>query len=166
VGVFIGSAYGPNIDSYRLARQWLDQAGFRGAVLVVGRIAEVYDDSWPKVGFVEEWCGFVESETKRLIVSAADFGLNLVTGGGGTNLKLFDYMAAKTLIIANDFGARGVAGKDWYLRAESAEDMARIVRNTEWRSRKAARSAERAYEIALRDFDWSAIVDRYRKILQ
>jgi len=166
VGIFIGSAYGPNVDSYRLARRWLDDAGFKGVILIVGRIAEVYDDSWPKVGFKEEWCGYVDDETKRLLTGAADFALQLVTDGGGTNLKMFDYMASGTPIIANGFGTRGVTDSGWFIPADSVEDLTKVVGARAWTSERAAGAAAHAHRIALREFDWSAIADRYRAILR
>jgi glycosyltransferase involved in cell wall biosynthesis len=166
VGVFIGSAYGPNVASYRMARQWLHAAGFTGVMLIVGKISEAYDKTWPKVGFTEEWRGFVDDETKRLLTGAADFALHLVTEGGGTNIKLFDYMASGVPIIANKFGTRGVDEDGWFIPADSLMDLRQVVGARTWASKEAAAAATRAHDIALRRFDWSAIADGYQAILQ
>lgn len=165
VGVFLGSGYDPNVDAYKVARAWLDESGFDGTIFVVGRIADAYDDSWPKVGFTEKWFGFVDDATKHLLVKSADFAIQIVTSGGGTNLKLFDYMASGTPIIANTFGRRGVDGDGWFIPVESAAEMRDIVKMRGWRTPAAKKSAKAARSIALRDFDWDSITQRYRAIL-
>ena len=165
VGIFLGSAYGPNVDSYRIARAWLDEAGFRGTMFVVGRIADVHDDSWPKVGFTEQWLGFVDNASKHLLVKSADFAIHIVTSGGGTNLKLFDYMAAGIPILTTGFGRRGVSGDEWFIPVDTAAGMRDVVAARGWRGPAARQSADNARLIALRDFDWDSIVKRYRDIL-
>lgn len=165
IGIFLGSAYGPNVDSYRMAREMLDQAGFTGTVFVVGRISDVYDDTWPSVQFTEKWFGFVDDAVKQLLLKSADFAIQTVTSGGGTNLKLFDYMAAGVPILANTFGRRGVAEDGWFIPVESASDMNEVVASRQWRSASAKEAASVAREIALRDFDWDSIAKQYRAIL-
>lgn len=165
VGVFLGSAYGPNVDAYRIARAWLDEAGFDGTIFVVGRISDVYDESWPAVGFTEKWFGFVDDSTKHLLVKSADFAIQIVTSGGGTNLKLFDYMASGTPIIANAFGRRGVNDDGWFIAAETAAELRELVQKRQWHTPAAKASADVARGIALRDFDWDSITQLYRAIL-
>lgn len=165
VGVFLGSAYGPNVDSYRLTRQWLHQAGFQGEILLIGRIADAYDSSWPQVGFRERWLGFVEDSVKQLCVGSADFALQVVTAGGGTNLKLFDYMAAGIPILANAFGTRGVNGSDWFIPVDTVEQMTRVVAQRSWAGERAKSAAKVAHDIARRDFDWDNIAAKYGAIL-
>ena len=48
--------------------------------------------------------------------AASDAGLNLVTRGSGSNVKLFEYLAARLPVISTVFGVRGTeltAGADW-----------------------------------------------------
>ena len=165
VGIFLGSAYGPNVDSYKLARKWLDEAGFNGHVFIVGRIIDVYDESWPAVGFTEHWFGFVDDATKHLLVASADFALQIVTSGGGTNLKLFDYMASGVPILANEFGRRGVDEDGWFISVDTPADIHRAVASRIWHSPAADEAARVARTIALRDFDWDSIANTYRTIL-
>jgi glycosyltransferase involved in cell wall biosynthesis len=165
LGIYISSAYGPNVDSYQVTRQWLDQAGFSGAILILGRIVEVDHSAWPSVGFTEHWLGFVDERVKCLLVGATDFTLQIVTSGGGTNLKLFDYMASRVPILANAFGSRGITDDAWFLPVNSAEEMAAIVAARAWRSEQAANAARNAHQIAVRDFDWNAIAVRYERLL-
>ena len=165
VGIFLGSAYGPNVDSYKLTRKWLDEAGFNGHIFIVGRIIDVYDESWPAVGFTEHWFGFVDDAIKHVLVASADFALQIVVSGGGTNLKLFDYMASGVPILANEFGRRGVAEDGWFISVETPADIARAVASRVWHGSAADEAARLARTIALRDFDWDSIADNYRAIL-
>lgn len=166
IGVFIGSAYGPNIDSYKQARLWLDAAGFTGRVIVLGRMIEARDDSWPPVSFSESWLGFVDLETKILLMRSADFALQVVTSGGGTNLKIFEYMAAGLPIIANDFGARGISGDGWALRANNVEELARLVTSRAWAAPGGASAAKKAKSIVNETYDWDIVARRYAGVFE
>lgn len=161
VGLFIGSAYGPNIESYKQARVWLQEAGFSGRVIVLGRMIEARNPSWPSVGFTESWLGFVDLETKLLLMRSADFALQIVTSGGGTNLKVFEYMAAGLPIIANTFGARGIADDGWSLRADDVPELAALVAAKAWASPVGAAAASKAKAVVEREYDWDIAARRY-----
>jgi hypothetical protein len=77
--------------------------------------------------------------------------------GGGTNLKLFDYMASGVPIVANTFGARGVAEDGWFVPVNSSGRMREMVTSRLWRSEQARLAARVAHDIAIRYFDWDAI---------
>jgi hypothetical protein len=62
--------------------------------------------------------------------AAADAGLNLVTRGSGSNVKLFEYLAAKLPVISTVFGVRGTqltASTD-YLPA-SRNDLREVIQH-------------------------------------
>jgi glycosyltransferase involved in cell wall biosynthesis len=157
VGIFIGSVYSANVESYRRGRLLLEEAGFRGSMFLVGSINTAPRTDWPEVGFDERWFGFVDDDEKLLLLESADFALQLIYDGAGTNLKLFDYMAAELPIIANAFGSRGVEEEDWFLPVETAADLATTLAALAERPEEAARVAERARRIARERFDWRAI---------
>lgn len=164
IGIFIGSAYGPNVDSYKQARLWLDAAGFRGKVIVLGRMIEARDDSWPAVGFAEQWLGFVDLESKILLMKSADFALQIVTSGGGTNLKVFEYMAAGLPIVANVFGTRGVADDGWSLDADDVEKLKAIVADRAWLGPAGVSAARKAQDVVRRDYDWDVLARKYEGV--
>lgn len=103
--VFSGSNYAPNVEALReieefcrseaefLARNRVHflvvgsvsaQARREGALIVTGRVPEVLP-----------------------YLAAADAGLNLITRGSGSNVKLFEYLAARLPVISTVFGTRG-----------------------------------------------------------
>lgn len=103
--VFSGSRYPPNLEALeelrafcRAESEFLSQnrlyflalgsmtaaAGRDGALITTGRVPEVVS-----------------------YFAAADAGLNPITRGSGSNVKLFEYLVARLPIISTPFGVRG-----------------------------------------------------------
>lgn len=53
--------------------------------------------------------GVVSSEDKSKILLSSDIALNPVTQGSGTNVKVFDYLAAGLNVITTPVGSRGIS---------------------------------------------------------
>jgi hypothetical protein len=103
--IFSGSGYPPNVDAYEEIRQFCQaEAAFlaqaRVIFMVVGSVcAEPYRDGALIVtGRVPEVLPYF---------AAGDAGLNLVRRGSGSNVKIFEYLAARLPVISTVFGARG-----------------------------------------------------------
>lgn len=157
--VFSGSNFGPNVEALERMRQFcrreesflrqtrihilalgsMASEGFReGALIVTGRVPEVLP-----------------------YFAAGDAGLNPVTRGSGSNLKLFEYVAARLPILSTEFGVRGtglITGQDYLpfeddtLRA-TLERFASPGMSEQWRSMASAVWTRRRNE-----FDMEAIV--------
>jgi glycosyltransferase involved in cell wall biosynthesis len=103
--VFSGSNYAPNVEALREIEEFCSseaeflarnrvyflvvgsvsaQVRRKGALIVTGRVPEVLP-----------------------YLAAADAGVNLITRGSGSNVKLFEYLAARLPVISTVFGARG-----------------------------------------------------------
>ncbi|WP_187272504.1 glycosyltransferase [Methylobacterium sp. WL9] len=165
VGIFLGSSYAANVESYKRGREMLHAAEFRGTMLLVGSIAEADRDCWPDVGFQERWLGFVDSEVRDVLLSTADFALHLIFAGAGTNLKMFDYMGAGVPILANEFGRRGVSHDNWCLFAEDAQELATALENLTRKTDAGVNVSATARQIALAEFDWRSIAIRFERFL-
>lgn len=106
IAIFLGSHYGPNTEAARFIAQQLAPAcpgiffiiagGVGGALagepagsnlLVTGRVDDTYRDE---------------------LLLAADMALNPMNAGSGTNIKMFDYMAAGLPVLTTEIGARGI----------------------------------------------------------
>ena len=103
--VFSASRYPPNDDAaLELRRFCAEEASFlasrRVHVLVLGSVlaAPVREGAFMATGRVPEVASYL---------AAADAGLNAVTWGSGSNVKLFEYLAARLPVISTEFGARG-----------------------------------------------------------
>lgn len=165
VGVFLGSAYPGNVESYRQARLMLDQCGFAGTVLIVGSIVNANRERWPVVRYEERWLGFVEEELKDAVLSLADFAVHLMFSGAGTNLKLFDYMAAGIPIFANAFGRRGIDGHNWCVPVETVDELNDALSSFQAEGFSSEHLVREAQLIVKANFDWRSISSHFERLL-
>ncbi len=103
--VFSGSGYAPNVEALQEIKEFCDmEAEFMARngiyILVVGSVSsEAYRSGALIVtGPVPEVLPYF---------AAADAGINMVTRGSGSNVKLFEYLAARLPVISTAFGVRG-----------------------------------------------------------
>jgi hypothetical protein len=105
--VFSGSNFAPNFEALHQIREFcrseaLFLAQARVYILVVGSVSSVASRQGSLIvtGRVPEVLPYF---------AASDAGLNLVTQGSGSNVKLFEYLAARLPVISTVFGVRGTA---------------------------------------------------------
>jgi hypothetical protein len=103
--IFSASNFGPNYEAFREIKEFcLAEAEFlarnRVYILVVGSVSsEAYRRGALIVtGRVPEIAPYF---------AASDAGVNLVTRGSGSNVKLFEYLASRLPVISTVFGVRG-----------------------------------------------------------
>lgn len=164
VAVFGGSFHFPNFQAadrvLELANE-LPQVIFLvlGSVCKHKTIADCKLENVVKLGEVDE-------STKWMAFNIADIGLNPMETGSGTNVKMFEYAAAKLAIISTPFGARGIPltqGKE-FVSAEIGEFAAAIdelVRDTKGIK---THLGERARQKILKRADWAVIGKKYRQV--
>lgn len=108
VCLFMGSNYRPNVDAAEAAVEATRRANDEGIpmhLLVMGSVGKALSDAdLPEAvtttGYVED--GF------EAHFDTADVALNPMRIGGGTNIKLIDYMARSLPIVSTPFGVRGL----------------------------------------------------------
>jgi len=110
--IFIGSAFPPNIQAVEFIARRLAPALPGITFLVCGAVSETQELlSCRTDGARNLRCvGPVTEEQKRCCLWAADVGLNPMFAGSGTNVKMFDFMAAGLPVISTATGARGIDG--------------------------------------------------------
>lgn len=155
IGLFMGSGHRPNYEAcesiFEMAEQ-LPEITF----LVIGTLCVYFQEHAeeyripPNVGML----GLVTEEEKKRLFSVADFALNPMRSGSGTNLKLFDYMAAGIPIITTEFGTRGVEQKDCFLIA-SLDEMPETIKN--FKLQEQAERIEKARNVVEQEFSWNQI---------
>jgi glycosyltransferase involved in cell wall biosynthesis len=106
VYLFTGSKYLPNVRAYEKIVKWAHNHAEeliteKVTIIVAGTVSEnVLNSTYLKVvGRVSEMLPYFW---------AADFGLNVVMEGSGTNVKMIEFMAAHLPILTTTFGARGI----------------------------------------------------------
>lgn len=105
VFLFSGSGFAPNVEAFEEIKEFCRReaaylAKNRAHILVAGSVSSssFREGSLIVTGRVPEVLPYF---------AAADAGLNMVTRGSGSNVKLFEYLAAKLPIISTPFGVRG-----------------------------------------------------------
>jgi len=103
--VFSGSGYAPNVEALQEIQEFCREeaqflANSRVFILVVGSVS--------RKAF-REGALIVTGPVPEVVpyFAAGDAGLNLVTRGSGSNVKLFEYLAARLPVISTVFGVRG-----------------------------------------------------------
>lgn len=103
--VFSASRYPPNAEAVEDLRRFCREdadflASRRVSILVLGSVlpGPQREGAFIATGRVPEVAPYL---------AAADAGLNAVTWGSGSNVKLFEYLAARLPVVSTEFGARG-----------------------------------------------------------
>lgn len=162
IGLFIGSWHPPNISAARLVLQLAEHRPDWTFLLAGSHTSEFADEPIPDN--VTLLAVFAESLLWPLL-AGADVALNPMRSGGGSNLKLFDYLAAGTPIVSTPIGARGLADPDCHciiadpsLQAFSdAIDRAMAEASTD----AGLKRIKAGRELVEQDFDWRLLGDRW-----
>lgn len=112
VVLFIGSNYGPNIEGAHYIIDYLTCMSEDVNFVIAGGVG--HDKSLVKKA---KSCrnvtvtGFIEERDKLTYLHAADFAINPMFRGSGTNIKMFDFMAAGLPVVSTVIGARGIVSE-------------------------------------------------------
>lgn len=110
VFLFTGSQYSPNKEAFSYLENFVHHhqdklSQFNIVILVAGTVClETQNNKNFKV------LGRVEN--MKDYFAAADFGLNPILLGSGTNVKMIEFLAARLPILSTQFGARGLFFED------------------------------------------------------
>lgn len=157
VALFMGSWHGPNLEAVEEILQWspkLPDVQF----WILGSAARKFERHASPPGVC--LLGEVDEREKQIFLSAADLALNPMWQGSGSNLKMFDYMAAGLPVISTSFGARGLLAlpDEHYIPAERHEFVARITDVLMLQSAADRQAlAQRAHAHVASHFSWSHI---------
>lgn len=153
IGLFIGSWHGPNLEAceeiFRIAEKCKDTK-----FLLMGSQCEYFKNK--KIPTNVGLLGIVDEETKNRVFSLVDFALNPMLSGSGTNLKMFDYMAAGIPIITTEFGTRGIENKDVFIITKM-EDM--VYEIDKFCLKEYIMLTENSRRYVKNTFDWRYICD-------
>ena len=159
--MFIGSAYQPNAEAAELIVQHLAPALPEVTFLICGGVCDAVSSLRKGAPANVRFLGQLSEEEKQRCLWAADIGLNPMSSGSGTNIKMFDYMAAGLPVVSTPVGARGIAGGEpeglWVADADQlALHLARLAQDAELRARSGAAARARVCD----KYSWEAISPR------
>lgn len=151
IGMFMGSWHPPNLEAceyiFEIAKKCPDVI----FLLAGSQCLYFKDKALPaNIGLL----GIVSEEEKNRVFETVDFALNPMLSGSGTNLKMFDYMAAGIPIITTEFGTRGIANKKGFIISD-IHKMDGIINAFDIKTYKKVIKDTRAY--VKDEFDWVKI---------
>ncbi len=160
LAVFAGSGHPPNVDAVRcifeMARQLPDVKFLTFGSVGLG--AEPH-----RAPANVSAMGFVDDETKSAILGIADVALNPMLSGGGTNLKMLDYLAAGIPVISTPTGSRGLGlqHQQHCIIAEIELFAEAIARLRDENSTIKSIRVENARQYVEQKFDWAVIAKTF-----
>lgn len=102
--IFIGSPYGPNLDAARFINEELAPACPDVTFVIAGGVGSGMEAAYPNVIIT----GQIDDGERTTWYTAADFAVNPMMAGSGTNIKMFDFMAMALPVVTTEIGARGI----------------------------------------------------------
>ena len=160
VGMFMGSWHPPNLEAcehiFEIAKKCPDVI----FLLLGSQCLYFKDRNIPSnVGLM----GVVSEEVKNEVFGAVDFALNPMLSGSGTNLKMFDYMAAGIPIITTKFGTRGIESKEHFIVRE-VQDMPKYI--NEFNLEQCPVNVQDVRYYVEQEFDWNPIANIIMKKIE
>lgn len=110
VATFLGSDYGPNREAARFVVEALAPALPEVTFAICGGVGHGWFGRSDLPGNVRV-SGRLDDARKLAWLHASDVALNPMFSGSGTNIKMFDYMAAGLPVLTTEIGARGITGQ-------------------------------------------------------
>lgn len=156
LALFIGSWHPPNILAARLILELAEQRPDWIFLLAGSHTSEFADETIPTN--VHMIAIFAEPLLWPLI-AGVDVALNPMNSGGGSNLKIFDYLSVGTPVLSTSFGARGIKEPSRYATiAEPTADGFSAGLDAAMRSGGTVRQRVAAgRQLVEASFDWSTL---------
>jgi len=168
LAVFIGSRYPPNEEAAAFICNELAPALPHVTFAICGGVGNAVDGralARRGIGNVRV-TGVLDDAARRAYLEAADLAVNPMFSGSGTNIKMFDFMAAGLPVVSTPTGARGLdlAASALHVCApvEFAGAIRRIVRDREY----AARLGTDARRLVCDNFAWERLSPRLGRLLR
>src|SRR5258706_1069233 len=158
--LFMGSAHPPNIEAARCIVESIARTAPRIRFDLVGSVCQAISHLPMPPNVVCH--GVVTEESKRELLSSATMALNPMVSGGGSSLKVPDFLAAGLPLVSTSVGARGFGlrpGID-YEDATLDEFAARLERLACDPARRTALG--RSGRDAVARVTWPVLGSRYR----
>jgi len=104
VAIFIGSAYGPNVQAANFIVQQLAPRLPNVLFVIAGGVGDAVNSTASNVRIT----GSLDEKDKVRWLHLADIAVNPMQSGSGTNIKMFDFMAMRLPVVTTAIGARGI----------------------------------------------------------
>jgi len=165
VASFLGSLYGPNEEAARFILDTLAPALPGVTFAICGGVGAAFDAS--AVPSNVRLTLQLDEADKRRYLEATDVAINPMFSGSGTNIKMFDFMAAGLPIVTTAIGARGIrTGADSAYIAASRDDFARQLRRVVHDPGLASRTAAEGRRVVRESYSWERLSPALGRLLR
>jgi glycosyltransferase involved in cell wall biosynthesis len=158
--LFIGSGHAPNVSAARDVVR-LAFGALEARFVIVGSVCSALRNDRLPANVV--LAGRVSDAERAVWMAAADIGLNPMSSGSGTNLKVVAYAAVGMAVLSTPLGLRGgMLEPDAHAWVAEIPEMpavlARMIASPDERASRAIRARERVEAVA----DWRVLAGRLR----
>lgn len=165
LALFIGSGHRPNAEAVLHIIQ-IAHSLPKIQFLIVGSV-----DGQPMVKSAHlpenvHLTGVVSELVKNRLLYVADVGLNPITSGSGTNLKILEYMVAGLESVTTPFGLRGVKREDFSaVHCCEINDFAQEIQHILDKPSK-EKELSALSEYTVKHYSWDGIMQELNDIMQ
>lgn len=165
LAIFLGSGHPPNAEAVRFIAERLAPACPDVVFVVLGGAGDALRGQPHPDNLLA--CGFVSAAEKAALLRLADVAINPMRRGGGSSLKVAEYLAAGLPVLSTAIGLRGFALEPGREAAVAALDaFAAALRDLLADRPRRAALAARAREHARQHCDWRPLARRYGALLE
>jgi FkbM family methyltransferase len=158
LAIFVGSAYSPNVEGAEFICQTLAPALPDVAFAICGGVGTQLEPALYAALPNVRVTGYLDDAQVNRYRTAADIALNPMFSGSGTNIKMFDFMAAGLPIISTPIGARGIrAGDPPVFQTCDAKDFVEAIRGLAENPARARDMGNAARRHAKENYSWERI---------
>lgn len=166
LAIFIGSAYEPNLEAAEFICRTLAPALSDVTFAICGGVAEASSAILAACPPNVRLAGQLTEVDKKAYLSAADLAINPMFSGSGTNIKMFDFMAAGLPIVSTPTGARGLSeGPDKAFLVCEAGQFVQTIRRILANGRLAAALGRAARQRVEEKYSWARISPQLGRLL-
>ncbi|MBX3025556.1 glycosyltransferase family 4 protein [bacterium] len=164
LAVFLGSGHPPNVEAARCIAERLAPACPEVVFAIVGGAGDALRDQSCPANVLP--VGFVSAAEKTALLRLADVAINPMRSGGGSSLKVAEFLAAGLPVLSTPIGLRGFALTPG-VEAVTAEldDFAAALRGLLADAPRRQALAARAGAYARQHCDWAPLARRYGELL-
>jgi FkbM family methyltransferase len=164
--IFIGSNYSPNLEACNFIIKDLAPILPDITFIIAGGVGEGINKNISNGLKNVIITGSLSEKEKLLYLTGSDIAINPMFSGSGTNIKMFDFMAAGLPIITTEIGARGITKNDYVgivicNKSGFISSLQDFANNDE----KSQRFGDANRELAERNFSWEKISPKLGKFL-
>jgi glycosyltransferase involved in cell wall biosynthesis len=167
LAIFLGSQYPPNEEAAAFICRELAPALPDVTFAICGGVGHAIDrDALRSQGIANvHVTGVLEDAARRDYLAAADVAVNPMFSGSGTNIKMFDFMAAGLPVISTPTGARGINLSASALHVCAAEEFAGALRRVLGDQAYARDLGTAGRRLACESYSWERISPRLGRLL-